>query len=315
MPGRVLLPALGVCAAMACSGSELLGPTASPSDEVAAAEERHPPTPGKRYTLVLGNSLAFGSQPTGDVFDPMTFTNGFGTLFVSRLNAIRWQPRVTEINLACPGESTETFVVGGCIYTEFGLPLHRPYSGPQLEAAEDFLRHHRGRVNPIILSLGANELYQPYLFECAREIACVVKRIPAAIDAVTRNYDIILRRLRALEPNATLLILVEYRFPTFPRRFNDGLTALYRRVRVAGRAYGATLVESDPIIRAHPCRLLFICDPEPDVHPTDAGYRALADALWDAGGFGCRRNPDFAKDSRRADCPGRTEGGQRISSR
>ena len=141
-------------------------------------------------------------------------------------------------------------------------------------------------MNPIILSLGANELYRPYLFECDGDEACVRARIPAAIEAATANYDIILRRLRSLEPNATLLILVEYRFPDFPRSFNEGLAAIYRRVRAAGRAYGATLVESNPILQSDPCRLLFVCDEFPDIHPTDAGYRALADALWKASGFG-----------------------------
>jgi hypothetical protein len=57
-------------------------------------------------------------------------------------------------------------------------------------------------------------------------------------------------------------------------------------VRAAGRAHGAVLVEANPIIRADPCRMLFICDPDfRDVHPTDDGYRALADALWRASGF------------------------------
>jgi len=33
--------------------------------------------------------------------------------------------------------------------------------------------------------------------------------------------------------------------------------------------------------------MLFICDEEqPDIHPTDAGYRALAGALWTASGCG-----------------------------
>jgi lysophospholipase L1-like esterase len=102
---------------------------------------------------------------------------------------------------------------------------------------------------------------------------------------VTDNYEVILRRLRTLAPHATLLILVEYEFPRFPQSFNDGLAVLYERVRAAGRAHEATLVEADPIIQADPCSLLFICDESPDIHPTDAGYRALADALWEASGF------------------------------
>jgi lysophospholipase L1-like esterase len=285
MPRPRFLPALLLGLSAACSGSDALGPASALPDHAPALATRS--LPAKKYTLLLGNSLSFGYQPNKDVFDPTSFTRGFGTLFVQRLNAIRQHSRVTEINLACPGETTETFVAGGCYYRDlFDLPLHTLYRGSQLDAAEDFLRTHRGQVNPIILSLAANELYRPYLLDCNGDEACVSARIPGAIQAMTDNYEVILSRLRALEPNATLLILVEYRFPRFPRSFNDGLAALYQRVRAAGRAYGATLVESNPIIGTDPCALLFICEAERDIHPTDAGYRALADALWNASGFG-----------------------------
>jgi lysophospholipase L1-like esterase len=279
-----LVTVLAFGAGAACAGSDAVAPS-SPSAEAAAAHA--PAFPAKKYTLVLGNSLSFGWQPTRDVLDPAAYTTGFSTLFVERLNATRRQPHVTEVNLACPGETTETFVHGGCFYTElFGLPIHAAYRGSQLEAAEAFLRRHRGQVNPIILSLAANELFRPWILDCDRDEACVAARIPGAVEAVRHNYGLMLDRLRALEPHATLLILVEYRFPHFPRSFNDGLALLYDQVRAAGRAHGATLVEANPIIRRDPCRLLFICDPDfDDVHPTDAGYRALADALWRASGF------------------------------
>lgn len=281
--GRLLtVLALGAC--VGCAGSDALAPS-SRSAEAAAA--RNPAFPAKKYTLALGNSLSFGWQPTGDVFDPAGYTAGFSTLFVGRLNATHRQPHVTEVNLACPGETTETFVYGGCFYTElFGLPIHTSYTGSQLDAAEAFLRRHRGQVNPIILSLAANELLRPWTLDCDGDEACVAARIPDAVEAVKNNYGLILSRLRALEPHATLLILVEYQFPGFPESFNDGLALLYDQVRTAGRAHGAILVEANPIIQRDPCRLLFVCDRDfLDIHPTDDGYRALADALWQASGF------------------------------
>jgi lysophospholipase L1-like esterase len=275
---------LVLCAAAACTDTDGLGPSVHEADETAATVEHQ--LPAKKYALVLGNSLSFGWQPTGDVFDATSYHTGFSTLFVERLNATRNHPHVTEVNLACPGESTKTFVHGGCFYTDLlGFPLHTTYRGSQLHAAEAFLKHHRGQVNPIILSLGANELYRPYLLDCGGDEACVDARIPAAIQSVTENYAVILRRLRVLAPHASLLLLVEYEFPQFPHSFNAGLAAIYPRVRAAGRTYGATLVEADPIIREDPCTLLFICDALQDIHPTDAGYRALANALWEAAGF------------------------------
>jgi lysophospholipase L1-like esterase len=274
---------LGTC--VACAGPDGLGPSSSSPDLAAAA--RGPALPAKKYTLVLGHSLSFGLQPDRDPLDAANFSTGFSTLFVERLNALRRQPHVTEINLACPAETTETFIHGGCFYTRvFGLPLHTAYTGPQLGAAEAFLRRHRGQVNPIILSLSANDLFVPWLIDCGQDEACIADRIPGATQAVATNYEFILSRLRRLEPHATLLILVEYQFPGSPKTFNDGLARIYSRVRAAGRAHDAILIEANPIIQRHPCRMLFICDPEfPDVHPTDAGYRALADAVWEASGF------------------------------
>jgi lysophospholipase L1-like esterase len=277
------LLALATC--VACAGPDAVGPSSpSPGLEAAAREPAHP---AKKYTLVLGHSLSFGLQPIQDPSDPANYKTGFSTLFVQRLNATRRHPHATEINLACPAETTETFIHGGCFYTKvFGLPLHRAYTGSQLDAAETFLRRHRGQVNPIILSLSANDLLLPFFVDCDSDEACIVARIPGAKEAVRANYELILSRLRRLEPHATLLILVEYRFPGLPRSFNDGVVQLYRLVRAAGRAHGAILVESNPIVQRNPCRMLFVCDPEfPDVHPTDAGYRAMARALWQASGF------------------------------
>jgi hypothetical protein len=203
-----------------CAGPDALGPS-SPSAELSRAA-REPALPAKKYTLVLGHSLAFGLQPIQDPQNPANFNTGFSTLFVQRLNATRRQPHATEINLACPGETTETFIHGGCFYTEvFGLPLHTAYTGPQLDAAEGFLRRHRGQVNPIILSLSANDLLIPWIIDCAsQDEACITARIPGATRTVAANYEFILSRLRRLEPHATLLILVEYQFPRFPATFN-----------------------------------------------------------------------------------------------
>jgi lysophospholipase L1-like esterase len=287
-----LVSALALGACVSCTGPDGFAPS-SPSAGLSAAARGEPALPAKKYTLVLGHSLAFGLQPDTDPLDAANFRTGFSTLFVARLNAMRRRPHATEINLSCPAETTETFIHGGCFYTRvFGLPLHVAYTGPQLDAAEAFLRRHRGEVNPIILSLSANDLFIPWLIDCAEDEGCIAARTPAAVRAVTANYELILSRLRRLEPHATLLILVEYQFPRFPRTFNNGLARLYERVRAAGRAHNAILIEANPIIQRDPCRMLFICRPElPDIHPTDAGYRALADAVWEASGFAATHAP------------------------
>ena len=252
---------------------------------LAAGNSSKTLSPGK-FTLALGDSYVFGLQPGKDANDAAAFNTGLATLFVARLNAERHRPRAREVNLSCPGETTETFRAGGCLWSEdFGFPLHVAYDGTQLAAALRFLRRNPGQVNPIIMSLATNDVGVPYSFECAEDEACIAARLPRILERAAINSDRILRRLRAEAPDATILVLVGYQLPSVPRVVKRGMGSVFRGLRVATRAHGAVLVESNPIIRSDPCRLTFICA-EPDYHPTDEGHRALADALWAASGFG-----------------------------
>jgi lysophospholipase L1-like esterase len=254
----------------------------------SAPEEPNPPydrTP-REYTLALGNSLVFGLQPGKDATDAGSFNSGLATVFVARLNATRQHPPATEINLACPGETTESFVNGGCFWTDrAGFPLHRSYQSSQLAAAEDFLGRHPGQINPILLSLGINEVFLRYLVDCNLDVSCAEEGLPGAADRVAANYQVMLSRLRAQAPDAMILLLVEYQIPRGPAVLNAALEEIYRRVRTAGRTHGAILVEADPIVQSDLCGYTFTCT-DGDLHPTDAGYRALAEALWEASGFG-----------------------------
>src|SRR5437763_9644375 len=61
----------------------------------------------KAYYLALGDSLAYGYQPDGDI------VHGYADDFYTDL-----QPHGTMslTNLACPGETSGTFIHGGCPY-------------------------------------------------------------------------------------------------------------------------------------------------------------------------------------------------------
>jgi lysophospholipase L1-like esterase len=255
---------------------------AGPGPAAGGSSTTH--SPGK-FTLALGDSYAFGLQPGKDANDAAAFNTGFATLFVARLNREGQRARATEVNLSCPGETTETFRAGGCLWSEdFGFPLHEAYDGTQLAAALHFLRRHPGQVNPIILSLGTNDVGVPFVFECEEDEACIAARLPRLVERAAVNSDWILHRLRTLAPDAQILVLVGYRITTFPPVAKSAMGEVFRGVRAAARAHGAVLVESNPIIRSDPCRFTFICA-EPDFHPTDEGHRALADALWAASGL------------------------------
>src|SRR5262245_37524533 len=94
--------------------------------------------PPQRYYLALGDSIAYGFQPTKANAPPSKVTTGYVDLFAARLRRLAREIRV--VNYGCPGESTVTFVRGGCDWLKHGGKLHDPFRGPQLRAAQAFLR-------------------------------------------------------------------------------------------------------------------------------------------------------------------------------
>jgi lysophospholipase L1-like esterase len=100
----------------------------------------------KKYYLALGDSLAFGYQPDLD------FSHGYVDDFYSNLQGHGVQ---SLANMACPGETSNTFINGGCSYSYLRKYL---YIGAQLAAAVHFLKAHPGQVSPITLDIGASDV-------------------------------------------------------------------------------------------------------------------------------------------------------------
>src|SRR5712692_430809 len=89
----------------------------------------------KQNYLALGDSLAFGFQPNGD------FTNGYVDDLFTILQS---EGANSHKNLGCPGESSSTFITGGC-------PFAPPNTPAQLTFALAFLQAHPGKVSPVTL--------------------------------------------------------------------------------------------------------------------------------------------------------------------
>jgi hypothetical protein len=94
--------------------------------------------PPKRYHLALGDSLAFGFQfvkfnANFPSVPASVFATGYVDALAGMLQGIR--PDITTVNYGCPGETSSSFIHGGCFYTGAGFPLHDPYDGAQLSAA------------------------------------------------------------------------------------------------------------------------------------------------------------------------------------
>jgi hypothetical protein len=107
----------------------------------AAAPKFNPP---KSYYLALGDSVTYGYQASKVVpgFTADDFDNDVD-VFAAQLRSI--QPTIEVVNYGCPGESSTTFIHGGCPGSLIGFPVHDPFSGPQLDAALAFLPPIRAR--------------------------------------------------------------------------------------------------------------------------------------------------------------------------
>jgi lysophospholipase L1-like esterase len=265
-----------ICAAIAAASlgagmSGASGPAATP----------------KGYYLALGDSITYGVQPT-KAPKPSTTRTGYVHVFAARLRTIA--PQLQVVNFGCPGESTVTFRQGGCPGLADGIELHDAFRGSQLAAAVSFLRAHPGDVNPITLTLYGNDWLPLLLDTCKSDVACVRKRGPKTIAAFGSRLRSVVRRLRGAAPEADIVVTGAWN--PDPRQLEQ-LKPTYRSleaaiVRAAGPS-GARVAKMLPVLNppvngeARLCKLTFICS-KGDPHPTDAGYRAMADAVlraWD----------------------------------
>lgn len=244
---------------------------------------------GHHYYLALGNSLSFGYQPNLD----------FGSGFVDDVFAGLRKANVTDlVNYACSGETTTTMVQGGCPARFFP---HDRYSGPQLEAALAFLRSHQGKVSPVTLELGANDVLPDWNTATCQPTAAanadlatmdqnLTKFIlPELVDALAgpsgaRSGDLHLLNyynpFARVCPNSALFVHV----------LNDHLAADAAMFRIpvvdVYAAFGGDMGMAQNICEGnigpdgqrHP--LTWMCDPQfHDIHPRVEGYQTIARAV------------------------------------
>jgi lysophospholipase L1-like esterase len=243
----------------------------------------------KQYYLALGDSLVYGIQP-GKVekgLPPSGFRTGFVDVFAARLR--RLAPKLRVVNYGCPGETTKTFTVGGCPWLP--RPLHDRFKGSQLAGALAFLRAHPGQVSPITLTLYGNDVAE-LTDACHDNVACIRRRAPAALAQFEGRLATILGNLRAEAPHAVIVVTGGWNFNVDDLNGTDPLvrtanTAVaHAAAAVHARFAGLFSIFSPPRAAARKatlCRLTFVCAGDP--HPTDAGYRAMADAVFKASGY------------------------------
>ncbi|MGO8951528.1 MAG: SGNH/GDSL hydrolase family protein [Ktedonobacterales bacterium] len=231
------------------------------------------------YYMALGDSLSFGYQPNLD------FSSGFADDIYNYLRPAN----VTSLeNYACAGEKTDTMIHGGCP----GSILHKgSYTGPQLQAAIDFLKAERnfGRVSPITLEIGSNDVIPDWnestcspnsnadadLAQMDANLTQVI--LPQLLDALGAGH----------KANNGDLHMLNYYNPyakecpgsaPFIHMLNDHLAADAAKFRIpvvdVYAAFGG-----DSGMASHICDYTWICSQFHDVHPTNLGYQIIAKAV------------------------------------
>ncbi len=243
------------------------------------------------YYLALGDSIAYGLQPTKAGLPPSGFRTGYVDVFAARLRAL--SPKLRVVNYGCPGESAKTFIEGGCSGRHDVRGLHDTFKGSQLGAALAFLRAHPGRVSPITLTLWGNDAFE-LSPACKGDLVCTRSHSTRGLARFASRLTSIVGRLRAAAPKAEIILTGAWNFdvehPAQTAPLFRSIDATIARAAAAGKARVANMypvfspVGNPARAKARICALTFICS-RGDVHPTDAGYRAMAAAFLAASGY------------------------------
>ena len=241
------------------------------------------------------------------------FNDGYVDDFGAALKV--FEPKLQIINDGCPGETTETMIHGSGVGPEYcaggptGTPfpkafLHHSYPGTQLADALAIAKE--PSVKTITLDIGANDILQFLGATCGfpATFTCTPAQIEAEIGHVTANVGSILAQLRAAAPKAKIVFVSQYNpYPTVlsPEGTGDatveGLNAAIKAVAATdgvGFANTARVINfsgthGGPEAGDIPtvCAFTAMCpggtfnpaSPSADIHPTKAGYAAMAAVL------------------------------------
>jgi lysophospholipase L1-like esterase len=281
---------VAACAAAAAlvATAGVFGVWSAPPTGAAAA----PP-----YLLALGGSASVGYQPTPAHPRGEPTSSGYAEDLVP-LEQQRW-PGLTVAHLGCPGATTVTVLEGGgkCPYAE----------GSQLQAAEAFLHSHPSTVL-VTVDLGFNDL-----LACMRHEIVNASCVDGSLATVHDQLAQILAGIKSAAPSGTRIVGVGHYDPYLGdylrgpggqafavaslgvmERLDATLQSDYAGagVPVANVALAFELgnhhdmrwsgLPAVPTDVARTCALTWMCDHPPlghNMHPDDAGYRAIASAI------------------------------------
>lgn len=238
----------------------------------------------KPYYLALGDSLAFGYQPNFD------WSHGYASYFASNLKT---HGSSSSVNYGCSGETAATFIQGGCPYQNIFM-LHNYYTGPQLNAALSFINGHAGKVSPVTIDIGANDLKS-----LINTSTCQVAPYSGPLATFDSNLQYILTKLAAALKGQGTILVMNYYDPyqnlcpnTVPvvQIFNQHISADATTVAAAQNtlipvadvftAFGGATTPNPTI-----CADTWMCTSYQDIHANRTGYSTIAQTFESTYGY------------------------------
>lgn len=258
------------------------------------------------YYVAVGASEAVGYQPAPGHRHGAPSSRGYAE-DLDQMEAARW-PGLALIELGCPGITAVGALTGASPSLpgegSAGRPPWCAYpQGSEVATAVHLIRQRAGRTVLVTVDLGFNDVWP-----CLRRDAVNEECVAVGLRQVGHNLPMILARLRAAGGHRMVLVGLEHSDPylaeqlrghaafaaaseTVIDRLNDELAAIYTGagdlVADVPAVYGTD--DTTPVHLAgygrvpkgvaRVCALTWMCTPEHNLHPNDAGYRAIADAV------------------------------------
>ncbi len=243
--------------------------------------------------LALGDSVTFGTDPsTAASLVPSYGDQGFVRPFADSLASLNEGIRPTVLNLGVPGEQSTSFFSAVTTPTSYGRAWQLNQNYPGATTSQDALMMSSiqaihasgGSIGYVTLLIGSNDIYGLLgtpAFQ-ASSPADQEAMLAAALGTVQANYLTILSQLKAMAPEATVILPTYYNpYPSSDPEhtlFASLIGGFDAYVQADAQYFGARYADLEPLFAGRELQLTNIG--AGDIHPNQAGYALIAGALF-----------------------------------
>ncbi len=262
-------------------------PTATPTPTTTPT-----PTQGSAHYLALGDSFAFGyhlaqynQEIANHTYSASSFNDGYDTDFYNYLKGKL--SGINEVNYSCPGETSGSFVNGGCAFHSSTSSLHSSYptNQVQLQAAVNYLQQNPSSV--VTIDIGVNDAIN-LSNTCQAQsnpASCYSQRTQNVLNTEKQNYDTILNALQKAAPSARI-ILIKSPDPVYYDSSDALVSGINQIVDNEASSRGLREANTYSIFNSsNVCSLTNFCASPSDFHPNASGYSAMASAIESVSGY------------------------------